>query len=1154
VEGQLLGPYRILSELGSGGMGKVYLARRSAEGAEAAPDRVAVKVVHPHLLESEGFLQRFLREAEYGRRVDHRNVVRTLAVATAEHEGLEIHYMVMEYVEGRSLRQLLRDLGAVPEAFLREITIQVADGLAAIHAAGLVHRDIKPENVLITDDQHVRIMDLGVAKLQEVSVALTSAGHFVGSLLYSAPEQFRSQEVGPPADLYSLGVTLYELATGDNPFRRDDPAGCIQAQLRFEARPAAEANPEVSPFFSEVVGTLLAKHARERFASAERLRSVIDEGERSAWWATRQKALREHRPALRVNRETAIHGRERELTLLADAWERARHGPGGTVFIHGEAGLGKTRLVDEFLRRLDGGDVHILYGSYSPSGGLGGLSASILEQFGAAGLEDSLRPYLGPTPKLVPAFSALIKHESPPADAEVLGGDALHALTCHLMKALAEERPTLWILEDLHNAAEESRKLALSLARAAGSHRVLLLVTARPGLPEDELTHFSRLPHFQRVDLGRLSPREVIELLRDAFRSDALAEKLGGKIAYKSDGVPFFVFEMLRGLKAGQFLKQLADGSYVQTEVIEEIEVPSAVRDLISARLSDLTDEDRDLLDVASVQGFEFESDLLAAVCGEPRIHVLRRLAALERRSGVVRSAGRVYRFDHHQIQEILYTWLPQELREAYHTMLAEALAARGGDDATGEAAGLLAWHHLQGSQAERALAYLDPALDHLERSYRSGAALKLVNRALEIPDLLAGERRVEILLRKFERQDFLGRWDEQEAVLAEAAALADKSGDPGLRSRTQRAWGIRLALIAAYEEARARFAKAGELAREAGDRGQEANAERNLGTACHRLGRIREARQHCEDSLAISREIGDREGEMKATGNLGNLFVLMGRRGEARGYFQQALEIARERGDRMGEAAIIGNLGVICLDLGRSAEARKCFQRKLTLSREIGYRKGEVAALGALGTILADLGRLAEARKQLEHYRALATEMGDRLELGYALTVLGAVAEAEGDLEQAERQHGDALALRREVGYTSGIASSLLILGRLRAGQGDEESARSSLDEALDVARKMQEPAYVLLALAYLALLPGADVDAAVAALEQEMHVGYKHRLQARFLLWQATRDRSHLEEAHRLLVHLRDHAPEDCRETMMEHVPLHKDVMQAWGEHGGQ
>jgi len=1148
VEGQLLGPYRILSELGSGGMGKVYLAQ------EGGAEKVALKVVHPHLLETPEFLQRFLREAEFGRKVDHQNVVRTLAVDTAVYEGRQIHFMVMEYVEGRSLRRLLRDLGTVPEAFLREITLQVADGLAAIHAAGIVHRDLKPENVLITDDQHVRIMDLGVAKLQEASVALTSAGHFVGSLLYAAPEQFRLQEVGPPADLYSLGVMLYEFATGSNPFRRDDPAGCIQAQLRVQARPVAEANPEVSAFFSEVVGTLLAKLAEERFTSAEQLRDVIDEGERSSWWATRQKALSEHRPALQVSRETAVHGRERELELLAKAWERAREGPGGTVFLEGEAGLGKTRLVDEFLHRLDGADAHILYGSYSPSGGLGGLSASILEQFGAAGLEESLRPYLGPTKKLVPAFSAMIKHESPPADAPSLDGDALHALICHLMKAMAEEKPTLWIIEDLHNAAEESRKLVLSLARAVGSHRALLLITSRPGLPEDELAHFSRLPHFQRFDLGRLSPREVIQLLRDAFKSDALAEKLGGKIAYKSDGVPFFVFEMLRGLKSGLFLKQLPDGSYVQTEVIKDIEVPSAVRDIIAARLSDLSDEDRDLLDVASVQGFEFESDLVAKVCGVARIQVLRRLAALERRSGVVRSAGRVYRFDHHQIQEILYTCLPQELREAYHTMLAEAFAAREGGDASGEAAVFLASNHLRGNRPARALAYLDPALDHLGRSYRSGAALKLVSRALEVPDLLSGERRAEILLRKIDRQDLLGRWDEQEPVLAEAAALADESGDPGLRSRTQRAWGIHLVQIAAYEEAAARFAKAGELARAAGDREQEANAERNLGSACHRLGRIEEARRHFEDSLAISREIGDREGETKSTGNLGIVFVLMGRRGEARGCFEQALELSRERGDRMGESAIIGNLGVICLDLGRLAEARKCFQRKLTLSREIGYRKGEVAALGALGSVLAGLGRFAEARKQLEHYLALSTEMGDRLEQGYALAVLGDVAEGEGDPEQAERLHGDALALRREVGYTRGVADSLLFLGRLEAQRGDQDSARSHFDEALRLGGDTQEPHIVLLATAHQTMLPGGGVDAAVAALEKEMHVSYRDRMHARYLLWQATRDPAHLEEAHRLLVHFRDHAPEECRETMLENVPLHRDIMQAWEEHAGR
>ena len=135
-------------------------------------------------------------------------------------------------------------------------------------------------------------------------------------------------------------------------------------------------------------------------------------------------------------------------------------------------------------------------------------------------------------------------------------GDALHAVCTHMMHALVEEKPTLWVIDELHFAPEESRKLVLSLARAVRDHRILLLVTARPGLGEDELAHFSRLDNFQRVDLGRLSPREVIEVLREAFGSEMLAEKLAGQIAYKSDGVPFFIFEMIRGLKEGQFLKQ----------------------------------------------------------------------------------------------------------------------------------------------------------------------------------------------------------------------------------------------------------------------------------------------------------------------------------------------------------------------------------------------------------------------------------------------------------------------------------------------------------------------------------------------------------------------------------------------------------------------
>ena len=167
MEGTLLGSYRIESLLGTGGMGKVWLGR------DEAGDRFAIKVVHPHLLEREGFFRRFLREAEIGKTVRHGNVVQTLDVDMLSVDGRLLSFLVMEYVEGRTLGDLLDEMEQVPEGLCRHIGREIAKGIAAIHAAGAVHRDLKPENVLITADHVVKIMDLGVAKLADEVIRLS---------------------------------------------------------------------------------------------------------------------------------------------------------------------------------------------------------------------------------------------------------------------------------------------------------------------------------------------------------------------------------------------------------------------------------------------------------------------------------------------------------------------------------------------------------------------------------------------------------------------------------------------------------------------------------------------------------------------------------------------------------------------------------------------------------------------------------------------------------------------------------------------------------------------------------------------------------------------------------------------------------------------
>ena len=220
MKGSQIGPYRVLADLGSGGMGKVYLAEIVGKAAGLETGRkVALKVIHAHLLDTPGFFQRFLREADIGRAVQHENVVRTYLADALLHDGVQQNFLVMEYVEGQTLRDLLKEMERVPEELCRHIGREVAQGLTAIHEAGVVHRDLKPENVLITEDQVVKVMDLGVAHLQDEAIRLSQTGAFVGSLEYASPEQFRSSgsEVDARSDLHALGIVLYELSTGRHP-------------------------------------------------------------------------------------------------------------------------------------------------------------------------------------------------------------------------------------------------------------------------------------------------------------------------------------------------------------------------------------------------------------------------------------------------------------------------------------------------------------------------------------------------------------------------------------------------------------------------------------------------------------------------------------------------------------------------------------------------------------------------------------------------------------------------------------------------------------------------------------------------------------------------------------------------------------------------
>ncbi|HEX9500117.1 MAG TPA: serine/threonine-protein kinase, partial [Thermoanaerobaculia bacterium] len=217
------GKYRIIERLGAGGMGEVY----KVEHVFLRAIRV-IKVIRPSISEDADAHERFLREAQLATKVQHPNVA-TLHDFSALPDGS--HYMVWEFIEGENLAQVIRKRGVIAPAYAIRLAIQALNGLDAIHRAGIIHRDISPENLMITSgeqpDERVKLIDLGVAKMDEGDYAATRTGIFVGKLRYSSPEQLGflnpGEKIDGRADLYSLAIVVYEMLTGRPPFEATSP-------------------------------------------------------------------------------------------------------------------------------------------------------------------------------------------------------------------------------------------------------------------------------------------------------------------------------------------------------------------------------------------------------------------------------------------------------------------------------------------------------------------------------------------------------------------------------------------------------------------------------------------------------------------------------------------------------------------------------------------------------------------------------------------------------------------------------------------------------------------------------------------------------------------------------------------------------------------
>jgi eukaryotic-like serine/threonine-protein kinase len=257
--GHYLDHYRLDDLVARGGMASIFRVTDVRTGR-----RLAIKVPHPEAECDVSFFERFQREALICRELDHPGVLKAM--------GDESHsrpYMVMEWVEGQLLREVLDEEGPLPPERATRIALAICTALDYIHARGVVHRDLKPENVIMDADDHIKLIDFGIAaKAGARRLTFGKLSNIMGTADYISPEQVKGKRGDARSDVYALGIMLYEMLTGETPFRGSSPLAIMNARLKTAPLPLRSANPGLSPRLASILGRALERDPNRRYASA----------------------------------------------------------------------------------------------------------------------------------------------------------------------------------------------------------------------------------------------------------------------------------------------------------------------------------------------------------------------------------------------------------------------------------------------------------------------------------------------------------------------------------------------------------------------------------------------------------------------------------------------------------------------------------------------------------------------------------------------------------------------------------------------------------------------------------------------------------------------------------------------------------------------
>jgi serine/threonine protein kinase/predicted ATPase/Tfp pilus assembly protein PilF len=1000
--------------LGQGGMGVVYKGQDTQTGQP-----VAIKLLKSEFIARDpDMVERFEREGRALRALNHPNIVAVLDMV--EENG--VHYLVMEYVPGGSLYDLLQTEGQLSIQHILYIALDLADALTRAHRLNILHRDIKPANVLIAEDGTPRLTDFGMARVGDSHI--TQDGAIVGTLAYLGPEIYNGEDADERTDIWAFGIMLYEMLLGMRPYMQEQPGALINAIMTQNIPDIESLRPDVPTGLIDLIYRMLNKDRQARVPSIRMIGvslETIIQGKNTTLQPVVQtdtgrfdtptptpvgSPTTPHIPNNLPAQPTAFVGRKRELNEIAQMIQRGER----LITLIGTGGVGKSRIAlavaQQHLARFPDG---VFYVSLAP-------------------LEDA---------------QLLIATIAESLDFTFGGGDTLTELTNYL-----REKQMLLIMDNFEHIMESADILA---ELSANAPNVAMLVTSRERLR-------LRGEQIYEVD-GMIVPKPDDEKPDAIMQYPAVelfiqsARRMQSDFAIEDDHTAHCVANIIRevyGLPLGIELAAAWLDSLPIDEIAQEIQrsldfletdlrdVPErhrSIRAVFEYSWNLMTSAERDTFLRLSVFRGGFERQAATAIA-DASLRVLTSLVnkSLLRRDPegryIPHKLLRQYAEERWDDQEAI-----QETRKKHASYYAEWLTR--------------IYPTFHSTKERQAVEMVELEFDNINAALHWAMACdqwEAIGRTIHPMSLY--------FLTRSLLQD--GR--------AQFARIVDAMQAQGI-TNTPTYWmaSAHVALMNSrlgyYQEAFTASQEALAYFEAQGDNVNAAYALNTLSYASMMMGQFEHARDYASRATELTQDFSDVNAWFVGMGNLGYAEYLMGNYHQANIIYETVEYMGDQQGfSPSGRAYSYNNRGEIAREMGDFKLAGELFQQAYDIFKTYRHRRGMAFTLTNLAGIFMYQGNYATAKEMYTEANALTRKVGDLTGKAHAMSNLGNIASIEGNHEHAVECYEEALKIRRDTNDQRGIADSLLDLARTYITLGKIEKAEYYVDESIQIRRDIQD------------------------------------------------------------------------------------------------